>query len=136
MTKAQKNREVLNRVYCRFGIEMDVNDAETLRLADLTLHRWYELECGDGNNYGSWAIERDETTGLPYMANYRNDGITDRRRIADREAGAVKRIAKVCAKYGLSYFLQTDPRGASLYISNEPMTDSGYSSQGATVHVE
>ena len=135
MTKAQKNREVLNRVYYRFGIEMDVNDAETLRLADLTLHRWYELECGDGNSYGSWAIERDDTTGLPYMANYRNDGITTRHRIADREAGAIKRVARVCTKYGLSYYLQTDPRGASLYISTEPMTDSGYSSQGCTVTV-
>ncbi len=33
-------------------------DATALRRISMTLHRWHELECGDGNSYGSWAIVR------------------------------------------------------------------------------
>jgi hypothetical protein len=33
-------------------------DASALRRISMTLHRWHELECGDSNDYGSWAIER------------------------------------------------------------------------------
>src|SRR5215471_2009159 len=33
--------------------------ALTLRRCAMTLHRWFELECGDGNDHGSWAIERN-----------------------------------------------------------------------------
>ena len=37
--------------------------------------------------------------------------------IPDRERGALKRLAKIMARYpSLSYYIQTDPRGASLYI--------------------
>ena len=44
----------------RAGIEYD--DAQALRRIAMTLHRWHELECGDGNNYGSWSIERIPVT--------------------------------------------------------------------------
>jgi hypothetical protein len=37
-----------------------IEEALALRRIERTLQRWSELECGDGNNYGSWAIERDE----------------------------------------------------------------------------
>lgn len=37
------------------GISWD--DACALRRISMTLHRWHELECGDGNSHGSWAIE-------------------------------------------------------------------------------
>lgn len=42
------------------GISED--DALALRRIAMTLHRWHELECGDGNDYGSWAIERIAVT--------------------------------------------------------------------------
>jgi hypothetical protein len=113
----------------------------------MTLHRWHELECGDGNG----CIERDETTGKAYWLN----SYTMRRTpIADRETGARKRLDRIvndrnrrkaeeraacpncgqwqhgtgdclneCVKRGLApsrkalgYFIQTDPRGAALYI--------------------
>ena len=106
------------------------SEAESLRRISMTLRRWYELECGDGNDYGSWAIERDECTDIPYMVrhHYRHgqgkDSMT-KTRIADREKGAIKRLEKIMARVNvaragkvkpLSYYLQTDPRGASLYI--------------------
>ena len=33
-------------------------DACALRRISMTLHRWHELECGDSNTWGSWAIVR------------------------------------------------------------------------------
>ena len=39
------------------------DEAASLRRISLTLRRWYERECGD--DYG--CIERDNTTGRPYM---------------------------------------------------------------------
>ena len=92
-------------------------DAYALRRCAMTLHRWYEAECGDVNAYASWAIERDETTGRPYRAVYPHTGSMRRHPIPDRETGARKRVAKIIARYpGLSAYVQTDPRGCALYI--------------------
>ena len=93
-------------------------DAEKLRRIAMTLQRWFELECGDGNGM----IEREEKTGAPYWynANSRFVGAGDRRayrRIPDRETGARKRLAAIMARYPtLRAYVQTDPRGAALYI--------------------
>lgn len=148
------------------------DEAAALRRISMTLHRWHELECGDGNEYGSWAIERDDNgDGPPYMVHHhyrhgRGPDTVSRTRIADRESGAKKRLAAiidrrnrdevrqtVCSVCGLdiegsfpfqtwhdrggnetgsdghdhqaavdgtwgplSYYIQSDPRGAALYI--------------------
>lgn len=115
MSTTQKERdEVLHRLD-RLGISSD--DANTLRRISLTLSRWFELECGDGNEWASWSIERDETTGKPYKCIYSHTDKMRRDPIADRETGARLRLAKLMAKYpGLIAYIQTDPRGASLYI--------------------
>jgi hypothetical protein len=95
------------------------SEAESLRRISMTLHRWFEKECGDGNG----CIERDETTGRCYWfnANARYLDPHDPRsrwRIADRETGARKRLASIMQRVdsGLQAFVQTDPRGAALYI--------------------
>lgn len=104
----------------REGITED--DALALRRISMTLQRWFELECGDGNSYGSWAIERDEQTEVPYMVRHhyahgQGKDRTTKTRIPDREAGARKRLAAIMARYpSLAAYIQTDPRGASLYI--------------------
>jgi hypothetical protein len=104
-------------------------EAEALRRISMTLHRWHELECGDSNTYGSWAIERDDNgDGQPYMVrhHYRHgqgkDTVT-RTRIADKERGAQRRLlaiinaeAKRHGECRYSAYIQTDPRGAALYI--------------------
>ena len=114
------------------GISLSFDEVNTLRRAQLTLQRWAELECGDGNDYGSWAIERDENgEGAPYMVHhhYRHGNGKDtvsRTRIADREAGALRRVRHICAYHKLDFFHQTDPRGCALYVSNERLTDSNY----------
>lgn len=123
----------------RAGISWD--DAIALRRIAMTLHRWHELECGDG----SGCIERDEKTGKPYWynANARYLGANDRRawsRIPDREAGAKKRLAAVMQRYPtLRAYIQTDPRGASLYILRpgdvpQGESDDSYYSRGLAVY--
>lgn len=115
MSTTQKERyEVLHRLD-RLGIAYE--DANALRRIALTLHRWFELECGDGNDYGSWAIERDEVTDKPYRCVYPHNGPMKRYPIADRENGARKRLAVILAKYpNVHAYIQTDCRGASLYM--------------------
>lgn len=111
-------------VATRLGITFD--EANTLRLASLALHRWAEKECGEGSALASWAIERDEKTDLPYLCTYPHNGKMSRHRIADKEKGALRRIANICKANGLHYYHQTDPRGCALYVAREPLTDSDY----------
>lgn len=98
------------------GIAPD--DARALRRISMTLHRWHELECGDGNGY----IERNEKTGKPMYYNARARYVDPRdprawRIIPDRENGALKRLAKIMAAYPtLKSYVQGDPRGCALYI--------------------
>ena len=102
------------------------DEAESLRRISMTLRRWHELECGDGNG----CIERDEQTGKAYW----RSSMSDRRwPIPDRETGAQKRLAAILEArnarayvqgtdyYGLrrdelESYIQGDPRGAALYI--------------------
>lgn len=106
-------KEALFAALSHLGISHD--DAQALRRIEMTLSRWSERECGDANGY---AIERDETTGVPYETfNLGISGKRGRRRIADREAGALKRLKTIMDRYPeLVPYHQTDPRGCALYI--------------------
>ena len=91
------------------------SQADDLRRISMTLHRWYERECGIGGG----CIERDETTGRPYW-NYDTGRSRGRYLIPDREKGALARLARIARIMAtlpkLQSYVQTDPRGASLYI--------------------
>lgn len=136
-------------------------EAEQLRRISMTLQRWHELECGDGNGY----IERDEKTGAPFYVNCNSRYLSPndpraRRAIPDRETGARKRLAVLIdrrnareynpnspTKIGtgpmdlgaVSAYIQTDPRGAALYIIRpgdvpEGADVSAYYSRGVCVY--
>ena len=126
MKAGAKTYELLYRA-TRYGIDLDFEQMNTLRRASITLSRWAEMECGGGNEYASWGIERDETTGIPYLVTYRHNGTTNRHRTPDREAGALKRISAICQEAGIYFYHQTDPRGAALYIAKEPINSQNYS---------
>lgn len=99
------------------GLGFSFDEACTLRRIEMTLHRWCELECGDGNDYASWSIERDEETDKPFRCVYPHDGKNRRYAIADREKGALKRLDAIMAGHPeLAAYYQTDPRGSALYI--------------------
>ena len=115
------------------ALGVSLEDAHALRLSSRGLTRWYTLECGDGNDYASWAIERDEND-IPEMVTYHNSGKTTRRRVRDMERFHQKRIVAICAKCNLHYYLQTDPRGASLYISANPIDICDYNRNSVCVY--
>jgi hypothetical protein len=129
------NREKEQRAFMyknlhRLGFSFD--DCESLRRISMTLRRWYELECGTENDHGSnLAIERgsrvngefiSDPDGKPFMrcGYVSGDGKyrVTHNSVADRETGAIKRLNAITAplKRKLCYYLQTDPRGAALYI--------------------
>ena len=102
-------------------------DAHALRRIAMTLHRWHELECGSGNDHASWCITRGrkvgklfehDEKGFAYQevhSHYSNK--PEYTRIPDREGGALKRMAKIMVRYpGMSAYVQSDCRGAPLYI--------------------
>jgi hypothetical protein len=90
------------------------------------VRRWHEGECGGGNSLASWVIERDADTGKPFLACYPHNAKPYRVNVADRESGALKRVVATCAKNGLQYFVQTDPRGPALYVSTEKLFSANY----------
>lgn len=108
------------------------DEAVSLRRIEMTLQRWAELECGDGNEHGSWAVERDEKTEKPFMVqhHYRHGNGRDtlsRYAIADREAGALKRLARIIKarnkrnsnltrQWEVISYHQGDCRGCMLYL--------------------
>lgn len=126
MSASLKTNALRDRLH-RAGIDATFDQAETLRRATLTLQRWYELECGDGNNYASWAIERDEETGIAYRCVYPHDGKVRRYRIADKEAGAKRRVERIAKELGAHVYYQTDPRGCVLYVGREPFKEFDHS---------
>ncbi len=127
------------------GITRD--DALALRRISMTLHRWFEMECGDGNDYTSWSIVRGEKRtphpadprnfhhdddGKPFIERHFHRGPPEPRytAIPDRETGARKRLAKIMKRYPeLLAYIQTDPWGCALYILRnsdiEPGRDIG-----------
>lgn len=96
-------------------------EAESLRRISMTLQRWYEWECGTEAGH----IERDEITNIPYKITEWK-GKQYRTPTPDRETGAIARLEQIIRARNirqpraedplLSYYLQTDPRGAALYI--------------------
>lgn len=105
-------------------------EVESLRRISNTLRQWHELECGTGEGQWTRSVERDENgEGKPFLRAQGPTaaGYSDRRYpIPDREAGAKRRLADILArrngadrkslKASLSAYIQTDPRGAALYI--------------------
>ena len=114
---------------CDAGITYE--DATALRRISMTLHRWHERECGDGNSYGSWCITRGrkegkvfvhDDDGAPFMEHHHylhgaGKDTTSYNSIPDNERGALKRLDKIMASYpGWISYVQGDPRGSALYI--------------------
>jgi hypothetical protein len=78
-----------------------------MRRIEMTLSRWGEAMCNG-------EIQRDEKTGKPFRGRYA---------IADREAGALKRLEKIVSARNARHpeslvhaYHQTDPRGCTLYV--------------------
>lgn len=103
-------------------------EAVQLRRIEMTLQRWGELECGKDNGRASFCVSRDEETGKPYMEVHPYNGKSYRYPVADRERGALRRLARIVAARNercghadthpdfLHAYHQGDPRGCALYL--------------------
>jgi hypothetical protein len=128
-----RNRD-LQRAAQAHGINLTLDDARTLRRAEMTLHRWDERRCGwstPGQYGASIALVRcsddGEDDGKPYLEIHPNVGLQTRwEPVPDLERGALQRVKVVCAKYGASYYHQSDPRGAALFISAREIDAASY----------
>lgn len=133
MTRREAER--INRqesILVSLGFTME--ESNQLRRISRTLQHWFELECGYSNEYGSFSIERNETTGKPYRVTRSHHSNREMRfPIADRERGAMDRLREIINKRNdrvlmsgnaidvknpplMRYYIQSDPRGAALYI--------------------
>lgn len=130
MTKREAMRQTHQEDTLR-SLGFSREEAEELRRISMVLHRWFEHECnGD--------IQRDEATDVPYWYNT----MTGKRiyRAPDREKGAQARLARIMAAHPtLSTYVQSDPRGAALYIIRpgdvpEGQNVDSYYSRGVCVY--
>ena len=136
----QKQKFALFSRLVELGFTYD--EAAALRRIEMTLQRWAELECGDGNDHGSWSIERgDNGDGPPEMVHHhylhgRGKDYTTRHKIADREAGALRRCKAIVDARNprkspewngvpVLFYHQTDPRGCALYLVKATDIPSG-----------
>lgn len=125
MTKTEAMRITMQSDVLR-SLGFTLSEVEKLRRISMTLHNWHEKECGTDNG----CIERDEETGKTYWLNSYSG---KRYPVRDMETGAKRRLALIVDKCnearltkmtdgkmtpleGLRYYIQTDPRGAALYI--------------------
>jgi len=120
MTKTQ-NQNMANLVNRLGNLGFAWDEVQTLIRIERTLHRWSELECGNSDDIKSWHVERDETTGKPFMVTHAHSSDKSTRwSIPDRENGALRRLAKMMKRHsGIRFYHQTDPRGCALYIIND-----------------
>lgn len=136
---AQRYTHLVNSL-ALLGFTMDETD-KLLKISR-TLHRWHELECGDSNDYGtSYHVERDEVTEKPSMVYHFRDGRVSRRPVADREKGALRRLAEILKGKEVTHYQQTDPRGCALYLlrpNDVPAGESpcAYYSRGIAICID
>jgi len=111
---AQRYAHLVNSL-ALLGFTMDETDR--LLKIERTLHRWHELECGSGNDYGTtWHVEREETTKKPFMVMYFRGGQKSRRSYPDKEKGALRRLSEILKGKNVTAYQQGDPRGCALYL--------------------
>lgn len=133
MTKNERER-MTRQENNLLELGFNFDEAESLRRISMTLRRWFALECGTDHG----CIERDDATGKPYWVTEVGNPRAGFRRvqtlIADREAGAMRRLSKIMHAVNerrfvgdsastlrpncddLTTYIQSDPRGAALYI--------------------
>lgn len=134
MSTQKKKFELFARLQ---ALGFTYEESAALRRIEMTLQRWAERECGDGSD---WAIERDEVTGRPYNV-YHGEGKARRYPVADREAGAMRRLGRIVSDRNtrnwvgfagpisespgfITAYYQGDCRGCMLYLcTREQLTD-------------
>ena len=116
MNYTAKEREIYNQdrqITCeRLGIT--VNQYNWFRRKGQILHTIYENDC---NGHWNERLQKEDT--IARDTDEREEQVTN------------DAIASRCKELGLHYFLQTDPRGATIYLSHEPIEHNNYNRSGS-----
>jgi hypothetical protein len=135
-TKREQERQT-RLIYTLASLGFTDHETAQLRRISNTLHNWHELECGNDRGF----VERDPETEKPYFVREgRANTPANRHPIPDRETGARKRLAAIMSsRANLGAYIQTDPRGAALYILRPDDVPAGkdpaaYYSRGICVY--
>lgn len=83
-----------------------INQFNQFRRIGNDLHKLYERQCNG------------------YTQQFHEDRDNEREQIFNDKA------IKLATKLGLEVFFQTDPRGATIYLSKEPIADNNYNRLG------
>lgn len=129
MNAQQKDLALASAIGARFGriTSVSIQEARTLRRAQMTLHRWAEEMCN-----GTIQRDGEQGDGKPFRPQYSNyyERVVANTPCPDRERGALARVEKVCKEAGLTWYYQRDPRGCALYVAAEPLNSQNYSTKG------
>lgn len=95
------------------GINASFRDAEILRKSAIRLHRWHESLCNDTG------IDDDGIAYRQYGSAYNHPMQT----VKITNIGKIEevKIKAVCDSLNCHFYIQGDPRGASLYVSSSPI---------------
>ena len=134
MTRKEAERQTRQADQLR-ALGFTAGEAEELRRISMTLQRWHAGECGTDRAClvrGRWDREKAEFVyaddGRPYWELASGSGRARYQVTPDRERGARKRLMAILnarnVRIGsltdpttrVDAYLQTDPRGAALYI--------------------
>lgn len=137
MKAAQKNFALATRIADHIDPKrdristFDLSDpANVLRRAQMALHRWHELECGTDAGHIEEAVGPDGNTYYLFRPAGRmtSKGWVQLQGWPMRNTydPAIKRVQAACKELGLNYYVQTDPRGCALYVSDKPLTPENY----------
>lgn len=150
-----KRQRIANFYIFAERIGVDADTADKLRRIEMSLHRWAEAECngeiqrGDDEVVSLNTLEqpcasckvrkgrshRSDCTGGNHTLTtipgkprrYYGPNMDRSYPVADREAGALKRLAKIME--GLPHLVayhQTDPRGCALYLVPKDKLQDGH----------
>lgn len=97
---------------------------DKIRRDAITLRKVYEGQCN--------GCTREKFMGESWVE-YDKARESQIEWLEKREELLTKRIKKNADAIGLQVFFQSDPRGASVYLSNEPIKDDSYSTSAICV---
>lgn len=109
--------QLQRKIKDRIDLTLDVEDINCLCRNATKLHTFFVSLCND--------VEIDPLTDKAYKIGSNHSIL-----VANPESDCYKRIQEVCNKYKLHYFIQRDPRGGTLYIWDDIISEGGSNEKG------
>lgn len=116
-TSELKNELLMYRLHAD-GVNASYSDAESLRRSATRLHRWHE------RLYDDTCI--DDDSGIAYR-HYGRGTMGPFQTVKTPNIGKIEeaKIKTICDSLNCHYYIQGNPRGATLYVSSSPIDHNG-----------